>query len=181
MHGGEGLTPFCFFVSSFCQHTTHPVAAGVSASDVGADGSEEPRLSTGRREGAHGGGNGQPGSEGGGHQAHGAVDPVGGHMGGPGVHEHVPVKRQQGNAHNRERHARPCVTCRPRRRAQGHNRREPPKEGRQSRHHRETGRPGRRRATAASGRDPTRGPTSREGGRRRGGRQAGAQGLATQN
>eukprot|EP00964_Phaeocystis_antarctica_P162119 scaffold135782_cov133-Phaeocystis_antarctica.AAC.1 len=31
------------------------------------------------------------------------VDPPSGHMGGPGVREHVPVEGQQGDAHNRER------------------------------------------------------------------------------
>ena len=55
---------------------------------------------TGRREGA-GGGYGQPGPKGGGHQEHQdhrAIDPSGGHLGGPGVREHMPVKRQQGDS-----------------------------------------------------------------------------------
>merc|ERR1711965_52844 len=80
----------------------------VSAADVGDDGSEKPRLQAvearSKDQGAHGSGYGQPGPEGGSDQTHGAGGAPGSHMGGPGVRGPVPVKRQQSDAHNRERH-----------------------------------------------------------------------------
>ena len=42
--------------------------------------------------------------KGGGYTAHGAVDPPGGYLGGPGVRKHVPIKRQQGDDHSGERY-----------------------------------------------------------------------------
>ena len=57
---------------------------------------------TGRREGAYGGGDGQTGPKRVGYTAHRAVDPPGGYLGGPGVRKHVPIKRQQGDDHSGE-------------------------------------------------------------------------------
>ena len=88
-----------------------------------------------------------------------------------------------GDAHNCESVTALRNLRAPRRRTRtrgGTYRMAPSKEGRRSRRHRETGRRGRPRATAANGRDPTRDPTSREGGRRAGGRRTQALGLATE-
>jgi hypothetical protein len=54
-------------------------------------------TATGRWEGADGGGSGQPGPEGGSHQAHGAINPPGGHMGSPGVRRPMPGEGQKGD------------------------------------------------------------------------------------
>ena len=54
--------------------------------------------------------------------------------------------------------------CTPRPRARAHHRRKPPAEERGRSRHRDKGRRDRQRATGTSGRGPTRGPTSRGGG-----------------
>ena len=78
---------------------------------------------------------------------------------------------------------RPCVTCGSRRRAQRHNRKAPPKEGLRTAEQTPQ-RDGAARPAPGNGNKrqrPNPRPDLREGGGRKSEKQAGAQGLATQN
>ena len=98
----------------------------------------------------------------------------------------MPVKRQQGATLTIVRASRPCVTCG--RRAGGRGLAEartgwhrPRRGGGADATERRGGEAGPgQRQQSANGRDPTRDPTSREGGRRAGGRRTQALGLATE-